>query len=914
MEFNTFKFFWKSQVKKDTVDEVISEIDREIYFLTLKKLPMADSWNARKILEQIDHLRAQRDKLKAKYNKKEQSVESVSEAAVSDAKKEDLTHTHQKSQVQKDYPMDSDKQNHYENLKNMVLKWQQQGKSEKDILKLVSDFRTYNDVKRQIINVFGFHLVKSYNIFSVEQRSDKMYYVIENVMGRKNIVNSFRTKQEADNLAEELNQKSAVWFDRRKKISKAIGAFLKEQHNIVFSHRQRDGSVIRGFYTPENEKFYAEIIGYYDGGQGLLWSKYFNTSKDAINGVLSAGQSFKKEADPAKKRSMESELEELERFYYDYVESGNDRAAERVQREIMRLKERISKKQKISKAITSYMKQNNPWAICTASVGRENKEKYESCVMGLKEKFGMEKEMTEEDYEKEVNISFAGPVPESGLAEQDLEDSTEKAVVPKLNDRVTIESMPGIWYVVEVHSDGTFTVERNKVGSGDFEHVQEADISSVNGTVRKSFLDWKCPFCGYEERVNSVYNEKICPKCDKSSRIIGKSSDDLVWVVEVSSKGGKKETYRFDNKYAAQIFVDRMKKEGLGTKMDYVKKDTGRDRVVRTSDYKGYKIREFSSVFGSYFTSDLDTPTQYNSMAEVKASIDKFLEMYDKKNTSLLSQKTQKSTSEMDEANRLVTKKKAVVVIMDNITNQMEKLKSQGLEDAKNMIAYKELKRSLDANKNRHDGLCEELNRLKAKGVYPSFSEKSQIQKERKFALIGDKLTYKGKKVKVVDRREEAGKWVLTTETDDGEKIIDFAEEFDGTKTTKMQKTVPEDFLNEEINDEQMGHKKYHDMAGQVSDSDERDTLNSMAEDEIHHAQLLDDMKEGTTSTEEVGKEVGAKVKIQHGKDWIVVEIIKEYVDGSVDIRYPNGDIVRVEGNRIRKSLKDRFSDFWKTL
>lgn len=27
---------------------------------------------------------------------------------------------------------------------------------------------------------------------------------------------------------------------------------------------------------------------------------------------------------------------------------------------------------------------NNPWAICTASVGRENKEKYEKCVKSVK--------------------------------------------------------------------------------------------------------------------------------------------------------------------------------------------------------------------------------------------------------------------------------------------------------------------------------------------------------------------------------------------------------------------------------------------------------------------------------------------------------------------------------------------------
>ena len=32
---------------------------------------------------------------------------------------------------------------------------------------------------------------------------------------------------------------------------------------------------------------------------------------------------------------------------------------------------------------------DNPWAICTASVGREDKEKYEKCVMGVKKEKGI---------------------------------------------------------------------------------------------------------------------------------------------------------------------------------------------------------------------------------------------------------------------------------------------------------------------------------------------------------------------------------------------------------------------------------------------------------------------------------------------------------------------------------------------
>jgi hypothetical protein len=43
-------------------------------------------------------------------------------------------------------------------------------------------------------------------------------------------------------------------------------------------------------------------------------------------------------------------------------------------------------------------KAKNPWAICTASVGRDDKEKYERCVMDVKKSMGMHESMTEEEY------------------------------------------------------------------------------------------------------------------------------------------------------------------------------------------------------------------------------------------------------------------------------------------------------------------------------------------------------------------------------------------------------------------------------------------------------------------------------------------------------------------------------------
>ena len=40
----------------------------------------------------------------------------------------------------------------------------------------------------------------------------------------------------------------------------------------------------------------------------------------------------------------------------------------------------------LDKSELSEEEKNNPWAICTASVGRENKSKYERCVLKVKRK------------------------------------------------------------------------------------------------------------------------------------------------------------------------------------------------------------------------------------------------------------------------------------------------------------------------------------------------------------------------------------------------------------------------------------------------------------------------------------------------------------------------------------------------
>jgi hypothetical protein len=46
---------------------------------------------------------------------------------------------------------------------------------------------------------------------------------------------------------------------------------------------------------------------------------------------------------------------------------------------------------------------DNPWAICTASVGREDKEKYEACVMDVKKQKGIKEELKGDQHKIDAN-------------------------------------------------------------------------------------------------------------------------------------------------------------------------------------------------------------------------------------------------------------------------------------------------------------------------------------------------------------------------------------------------------------------------------------------------------------------------------------------------------------------------------
>ncbi len=84
--------------------------------------------------------------------------------------------------------------------------------------------------------------------------------------------------------------------------------------------------------------------------------------------------------------------------------------------------------------ITEGEKKGNPWAICTSSVGRADKAKYEACVKDIKKKEGINESITEADYEEEGM--------ELSEVEQEVEDmmETEDVKVEVKEGRLSIKT------------------------------------------------------------------------------------------------------------------------------------------------------------------------------------------------------------------------------------------------------------------------------------------------------------------------------------------------------------------------------------------------------------------------------------------------------------------------------------------
>jgi len=100
-------------------------------------------------------------------------------------------------------------------------------------------------------------------------------------------------------------------------------------------------------------------------------------------------------------------------------------------KEVILLKSELDKIDKeVFKA--KIQKQNNPWAICTESVGRDDKAKFESCVMHLKDKFGIKKEMDSDAIKEEIEVINNQIHEEEGMRPRDPD--LKKKLLSKLEE------------------------------------------------------------------------------------------------------------------------------------------------------------------------------------------------------------------------------------------------------------------------------------------------------------------------------------------------------------------------------------------------------------------------------------------------------------------------------------------------
>jgi hypothetical protein len=163
-------------------------------------------------------------------------------------------------------------------------------------------------------------------------------------------------------------------------------------------------------------------------------------------------------------------------------------------------------------------KKNNPWAICTASVGREDKDKYEACVMDVKKQKGIEESMTEE-----------GWMEECGYMSEEVEmTEAEKAI----DEMMTREELKGKQSKLDMNKNG-------KLDADDFKTLRAGKKGMEEMTDKeKSFAALA------EPKDKITYADKIAgaKKGDvKETKLsISKAIENMDRLIDTLTEGLKK--------------------------------------------------------------------------------------------------------------------------------------------------------------------------------------------------------------------------------------------------------------------------------------------------------------------------------------------------------------------------------------
>lgn len=148
---------------------------------------------------------------------------------------------------------------------------------------------------------------------------------------------------------------------------------------------------------------------------------------------------------------------------------------------------------KASKVEEGKDKKPNPWAICTAKVGRKDKDKYERCVMKVKKQYGIHAKSEEEFYEQyEEKIEphewvVGGPedgrhcwicdeFPEASIHKVKKEEEGKAAKITSYKDPDL-----GVIYLIELPTDAVIITDEN----GDYFKTPESAQNFIDKQIKK---------------------------------------------------------------------------------------------------------------------------------------------------------------------------------------------------------------------------------------------------------------------------------------------------------------------------------------------------------------------------------------------------------------------------------------------
>jgi len=112
----------------------------------------------------------------------------------------------------------------------------------------------------------------------------------------------------------------------------------------------------------------------------------------------------KKDIDPSFQNFKHLTYESLN--YIDESDNNKTSSLKTIKRDLKEDKKIMTKQELIENTLKEDKKtKGNPWAICSSKINKkENPEKYEKCVREVKKQYGIEENITEEEYLKELEI------------------------------------------------------------------------------------------------------------------------------------------------------------------------------------------------------------------------------------------------------------------------------------------------------------------------------------------------------------------------------------------------------------------------------------------------------------------------------------------------------------------------------